>query len=67
MFEEKERGNFKKLENYSNTNFYNLSDYDQDYLKATEAYKNLFFIKDHHWNKQGNRKVAEEILKKIEF
>ena len=58
---------FKKLENYSNTNFYYLSEYDKDYTKPTDAYKNLFFIKDHHWNKLGNKKIADEILRKIEF
>lgn len=58
---------FKKLEKYPNTNFNYLSEYDQDYLKSTDAYKNLFFIKDHHWNKLGNKKVADEILRKIKF
>ena len=58
---------FKKLENYSNTNFYYLSEYDKDYTKSTDAYKNLFFIEDHHWNKLGNKKIADEILRKIEF
>ena len=39
------------------------SGYDNGY----DAYKNLFFINDIHWNKRGNAKVAKEILSKIDF
>ena len=40
--------------------------YDE-YENAYEAYKNLFFINDIHWNKRGNAKVAKEILEKIDL
>ena len=40
--------------------------YDE-YENAYNAYKNLFFINDIHWNKRGNAKVAKEILNKIDL
>ena len=40
--------------------------YDE-YENAYDAYKNLFFINDIHWNKRGNAKVAKEILNKIDL
>ena len=40
--------------------------YDE-YENAYDAYKNLFFINDIHWNKRGNVKVANEILNKIDL
>ena len=39
----------------------------KEYENAYDAYKNLFFINDIHWNKRGNAKVAKEILNKIEL
>jgi len=56
----------KQLENKSvKVNFINKM-YDQ-YDDAYEAYKNLFFINDIHWNKRGNLQAAKEILSKIKF
>ena len=44
-----------------------IKDIYDDYDNGYEAYKNLFFIKDIHWNKRGNVEVANEILNKINF
>jgi len=56
----------KKLEdNNVKVNF--IKDIYDDYVDGYEAYKNLFFIHDIHWNKKGNFHVAEEILKKVRF
>ena len=58
---------FKKLEISNHTKFHYINEYDSDYTNSFEAYKNLFFIGDVHWNKNGNKTVAEEILRKIKF
>ena len=58
--------NFKNLEN-DNSSFFVINDYYKDYKNKYEIYKNLFFIKDIHLNKKGNKLVAEEILNKINF
>ena len=59
----------KGLENLKNKNVnieFIRNMYDE-YENAYDAYKNLFFINDIHWNKRGNAKVAKEILNKIDF
>ena len=59
---------FKKLENLSQNlkvNF--IKDLYNKYNNSYEAYKNLFFINDIHWNKRGNLLVSNEILEKIDF
>tara|TARA_B100001964_G_scaffold224758_1_gene271895 strand:+ start:646 stop:1815 length:1170 start_codon:yes stop_codon:yes gene_type:complete len=48
-------------------NFYYINEYSLGYSDSIEAYKNLFYIGDHHWNKIGNKKVADEIMKKVNF
>ena len=58
--------NFKNLEN-NNSRFFVINDYYKDYKNKYEIFKNLFFIKDIHLNKKGNKLVAEEILNKINF
>ena len=57
---------FKNLEN-SNSNFFIINDYYDEYKNKFESYKNLFFINDIHLNKKGNKLVAAEILRKIKF
>ena len=57
---------FKTLET-SKSNFYVIENYYKDFENKFEAYKNLFFINDIHWNKKGNKLVAKEILEKINF
>ena len=57
---------FKGLEKENvNVNF--IKNIYKEYKNSYEAYKNLFFIKDIHWNKRGNAKVAKEILNKVNF
>ena len=57
---------FKGLEKENvNVNF--INNIYKEYKNSYEAYKNLFFIKDIHWNKRGNAKVAKEILDKVDF
>ena len=57
---------FKGLEKENvNVNF--INNIYKEYKNSYEAYKNLFFIKDIHWNKRGNAKVAKEILNKVNF
>ena len=57
---------FKSLEN-KNVRVSFIKNIYEEYQNAYEAYKNLFFIKDIHWNKRGNAKVAKEILNKVNF
>ena len=59
---------FEKLENLSENlkvNF--IKDLYNKYNNSYEAYKNLFFINDIHWNKRGNLLVSNEILEKVDF
>ncbi len=44
-----------------------INDMYDEYDDGYEAYKDLFFIKDIHWNKKGNFQVAQEILEKVRF
>ena len=39
----------------------------KQYENKFDAYKGLFFINDIHLNKQGNNRVANEIIQKIKF
>ena len=57
---------FKSLEN-ENLKFFVISDFYDEYENKYESYKNLFFINDIHLNKRGNKLVAEEILRKVNF
>tara|TARA_Y100000590_G_scaffold46748_1_gene49510 strand:- start:2220 stop:3371 length:1152 start_codon:yes stop_codon:yes gene_type:complete len=57
---------FKKIED-NNFQFYTIKNYLNGFENNFEAYKNLFFIGDIHWNKKGNQSVAKEILEKIPF
>ena len=57
---------FEELEKENvNVNF--IKNIYKEYKNPYDAYKNLFFIKDIHWNKRGNAKVAKEILNKVNF
>jgi len=44
-----------------------IRDYYYNFENKYDAYRNLFFINDIHWNKRGNSFVAKEILNKIQF
>lgn len=57
---------FKKLEQ-KNVKFFYINKYDSKYKNKFEKYRNLFYINDNHWNKEGNKLVSEEILEKISF
>lgn len=57
---------FKSLEKYD-VNFFEISDFYKQYENKFDAYKGLFFINDIHLNKQGNNRVANEIIQKIKF
>lgn len=48
-----------------NINFIYLNDYYKNYKDRFDAYRNLFFTNDVHWNKEGNKKIAEELIKKV--
>lgn len=47
-----------------NINFIYLNDYYKNYKDRFDAYRNLFFTNDVHWNKEGNEKIAEELIEK---
>ena len=57
---------FKSLEN-DFVDVAILNDYYKSYENKYDAYKNLFFIGDIHFNKKGNLYVAQEILSKLKF
>ena len=59
--------NLKNIEKFNNVRFNFINEYHGDYDDKFNAYKSLFFIGDIHWNDKGNKKVADEILKKINF
>ena len=44
-----------------------IKDMYEKYDNGYDAYRNLFFINDLHWNKKGNIQVAKEIISKIDF
>jgi hypothetical protein len=50
--------------NKNNIKFIYLNEYYQEYTNGFDAYRDLFFANDVHWNKKGNLKIAEEILSK---
>ena len=56
----------KQLESLSNknNNFIYLNEYYQESKNRFDSYRDLFFVNDVHWNKKGNQKIAEEILRK---
>lgn len=56
----------KNLEN-DNLKFFVINDFYEEYKDKYESYKKLFFINDIHLNKKGNKLVADEILRKINF
>ncbi len=60
------RSKFEDLED-ENTNIEFINDYYKSFENKYEAYKNLFFIRDIHFNKKGNQYIAEEILNKLNF
>ena len=57
---------FKSLEN-DFVDVAILNDYYKSFENKYDAYKNLFFIGDIHFNKKGNLYVAQEILSKLKF
>ena len=44
-----------------------VKDYHSNYIDKYEAYKDMFFIGDNHFNENGNRLIAKEILEKSEY
>lgn len=58
---------FKKVADTLNADFIYLNDYHSNFSDKFEAYKNLFFINDIHWNIKGHQAVANEILNKSKF
>jgi len=58
---------WRKVAINNNINFIYLEDYHSSYNDKFEAYRNLFFIRDNHWNEKGNQMVAEEIIKKSKY
>ena len=50
--------------NKNNIKFIYLNEYYQENTNIFDAYRDLFFANDVHWNKKGNLKIAEEILSK---
>ena len=50
--------------NKNNIKFIYLNEYYQENTNGFDAYRDLFFANDVHWNKKGNLKIAEEILSK---
>jgi len=59
-------GSLKNLEN-DNSKFFVINHFYDEYKDKYESYKKLFFINDIHLNKKGNKLVADEILRKINF
>ena len=44
-----------------------LEDYHSSYTNKFNAYRDLFFIRDNHWNEKGNKFIAEEIINKSKY
>ena len=58
---------FRNFSNEENVDVIYLNHYHSEFDDKFEAYKNLFFINDIHFNKKGNKLIAEEILNKSFF
>ena len=44
-----------------------VKDYHSNYIDKYEAYKDIFFIGDNHFNENGNRLISKEILEKSKY
>ena len=56
-------GFFKK----NNIEFIFVKNYHENYKDKYNAYKDMFFLGDNHFNENGNRLIANEILEKSEY
>ena len=48
----------------NNIEFIFVNNYHSNYIDKYEAYKKMFFLGDNHFNENGNRLIAKEILEK---
>ena len=56
--------------NFSKENdidFIFINEYHKDKDDKFEVYKDLFFIGDNHFNDEGNKVVAKEIIRKSKY
>lgn len=58
---------FRKFSKEENINFIILNKYHASYANKIEAYNDLFFIGDVHWNQKGHELVFNELKSKISF
>ena len=61
------KNHWKKIANDNNINFIYLEDYHSSYIDKFKAYRDLFFIRDNHWNEKGNLLVANELIDKSSY
>jgi len=51
----------------NNIEFIFVKNYHKNYKDKYNAYKDMFFLGDNHFNENGNRLIANEILEKSEY
>ena len=56
-----------KFAKQNNTEFIFIKDFHKNEKDKFKLYKKLFFIGDNHFNDEGNKVVAEEIIKKSKY
>ena len=58
---------WEKISIENKINYIYLEDYHSNYTDKFQAYRDLFFIRDNHWNEKGNKLIAEEFLSKSDY
>ena len=58
---------WKNFSKKNNIEFIFVKNYHANYKDKYEAYKDMFFLGDNHFNENGNRLIAKEILEKSEY
>ena len=58
---------WKDFSKKNNIEFIFVKNYHENYKDKYNAYKDMFFLGDNHFNENGNRLIANEILEKSEY
>ena len=58
---------WKNFSKKNNIEFIFVKNYHANYMDKYEAYKDMFFIGDNHFNEKGNKLIAKEKLEKSEY
>ena len=58
---------WKDFSKKNNIEFIFVKNYHENYKDKYNAYKDMFFLGDNHFNENGNRLIAKEILEKSEY